>query len=117
MWVGELGERDEKEGPAVVSSIRGRKAKRFGGGRLLGIGGRGVALVRGGGKGGGGTAMLCGLSSDGAGGGGGTVILCGLRTGKGGGKLSSLGCVDIGLRRCLGGEAKKMELGWRSSAE
>lgn len=44
-------------------SKRGIKAKRFGGGRLLCIGGRGVGVVRCGGTGGGGTAMLCGLSS------------------------------------------------------
>lgn len=57
-------------GDELVLSKSGRNAKRLGGGRLLGMGERRVVLVRAGGMGGGGTAILCGLSSDGAGGGG-----------------------------------------------
>ena len=55
-------------GNALVWSKSGRKAKRLGGGRLLGMGGRGAVLVRAGGNGGGGTVILWGLSSEGAGG-------------------------------------------------
>ena len=57
---------------ALVWSKSGRKAKRLGGGRLLGMGGRGAVLVRAGGNGGGGIVILWGLSSEGAGGGDGT---------------------------------------------
>lgn len=67
----------------MVLSKRGIKAKRLGGGRLLGIGGIGLGVVRSGGSGGGGTAMLCGLSSGGS----------------------------TGLRCCFGGDANKMEFG------
>lgn len=45
-------------------SKRGMKANRFFGGRLLGIGGSGVDDVRCGRRGGGGTGMLCGFSSE-----------------------------------------------------
>ena len=69
-----------------MSSNSGRKAKRLGGGRLLRIGERGVVLVRTGGTGGGGTAILCGLNSDGAGGGGATTgMLWGLKPWNSGG--------------------------------
>jgi len=104
----------------LVSSKRGRKAKRLGGGRLLGMGGRGAVLVRAGGTGGGGTTMLCGLSSDGAGGGGVTTgTLWGMkpwnRVGDTGGEqLSRLGWVcggEVGLTLRFGGDEKNIELG------
>lgn len=67
----------------MVLSKRGIKAKRLGGGRLLGIVGIGLGVVRGGGRGGGGTAMLCGRSSG----------------------------APTGFRGCFGGDANKMEFG------
>jgi hypothetical protein len=81
----------------LVSSRRGRNAKRLGGGRLLGMGARGTVLVRAGGTGGGGTAILCGFSSDGAGGGGVTTgMTWALKPWNGGGDIGGEWPSDLG---------------------